>query len=231
MSHIHELIDFSVVACIIYPGTIYGTLYDRFLMVQHRRHGWLPAGGHIELDEDPLQALWHEVDEETGLTPENVTIIGEDPPYEDPLSIPLIAPAFLDIHRVSPTHRHIGMFYPMCSETLTVRLNHKEHAGIAWFTEDQFDEELEEVAPAIKYYLRESIKIVKKSMGYPGDLYVGSILTAMRKKNISVDKAGELAIQECITTKGYEHLEPFAQAVRYIKSHKSLSILMRQFGM
>jgi 8-oxo-dGTP pyrophosphatase MutT (NUDIX family) len=200
-------------------------------MVQHKKHGWLPPGGHVELHENPIEALWRELGEEAGLTPDDVTIVGEAPDYHDPLSTPLIAPTFNDIHQVSPAHRHVGMFYPMCSKTLTVKWNQKEHGGITWFTEDQFDEELEEVPLAIKYFLRESVKIVKKSLGYPGDLYIASILTAMRKKGVSVDEAGELAIQECIRTKGFEHLEPFMRAVQYIKSHESLSILMRQFGM
>ena len=41
----------------------------RVLLHWHRRnHLWLPMGGHIEPDEDPIQAVLREVEEESGVT-------------------------------------------------------------------------------------------------------------------------------------------------------------------
>ena len=41
---------------------------DATLLHWHRRvQAWLPPGGHVEPDEDPVQAVLREVKEETGL--------------------------------------------------------------------------------------------------------------------------------------------------------------------
>ncbi|KKW08407.1 MAG: NUDIX hydrolase [Parcubacteria group bacterium GW2011_GWA1_49_26] len=54
MSHIHELIDWTVVAYVVHG--------EKVLMVYHRElQKWLPLGGHIELNEDPDEALMREV--------------------------------------------------------------------------------------------------------------------------------------------------------------------------
>ncbi|HZP57077.1 MAG TPA: NUDIX domain-containing protein [Dehalococcoidia bacterium] len=46
---------------------------DRTLLHWHRRtQMWLPPGGHVEPDEDPVQAVLREVREETGLDAEVV---------------------------------------------------------------------------------------------------------------------------------------------------------------
>jgi 8-oxo-dGTP pyrophosphatase MutT (NUDIX family) len=72
MPHVHELYDFTTSAFIAYNGTI--------LLVQHKKIGkWLQPGGHIELDEDPLEALWREIEEETGLTKSHLEIVQQQP--------------------------------------------------------------------------------------------------------------------------------------------------------
>jgi ADP-ribose pyrophosphatase YjhB (NUDIX family) len=51
MPHIHELYDFVVTVFIVHK--------DKVLLVHHPRYGkWIPMGGHIELDEDPEEALF-----------------------------------------------------------------------------------------------------------------------------------------------------------------------------
>jgi 8-oxo-dGTP pyrophosphatase MutT (NUDIX family) len=46
---------------------------DGVLLHWHRKLGlWLPPGGHIDADEDPVQAVLREVREETGITGEIV---------------------------------------------------------------------------------------------------------------------------------------------------------------
>ncbi len=81
----------------------------KILLIHHRKlDKWLPLGGHIELDEDPEQAALREAKEESGL---DVELLGERPPTTSPGTRALIAPRFLDIHRISDTHEHIGMIY------------------------------------------------------------------------------------------------------------------------
>ena len=101
MAHIHEKIDFTVAIFVVHDGKI--------LLIHHRKlDKWLPLGGHIELDEDPEQAALREAKEESGL---DVELLGERPPTTSPGTRALIAPRFLDIHRISDTHEHIGMIY------------------------------------------------------------------------------------------------------------------------
>jgi 8-oxo-dGTP pyrophosphatase MutT (NUDIX family) len=67
MAHIHAQYDFVNAAFMVHPKT------GRVLLVRHKKLGGLFApGGHIELDEDPDQALFREIEEETGManTPE-----------------------------------------------------------------------------------------------------------------------------------------------------------------
>src|SRR5271156_3852589 len=101
MAHIHEKIDFTVSIFVVKDGKV--------LVVLHRNlKRWLPLGGHIELDEDPEQAALREAWEESGL---DVELLGERPPTTEPGTRALLAPRFLDIHRISDTHEHIGMIY------------------------------------------------------------------------------------------------------------------------
>ena len=101
MAHIHEKIDFTVAIFVVHE--------EKILLIHHRKlDKWLPLGGHIELDEDPEQAALREAKEESGF---DVELLGERPPTTSPGTRALIAPRFLDIHRINETHEHIGMIY------------------------------------------------------------------------------------------------------------------------
>ena len=60
MSHIHDLINFTVEVFIVYQNKVLLRLHDKYNL-------WLSVGCHIELDEDPNQAAIREVKEEVGL--------------------------------------------------------------------------------------------------------------------------------------------------------------------
>ncbi|GMU41161.1 MAG: hypothetical protein AMXMBFR23_20270 [Chloroflexota bacterium] len=74
---------------------------------------WLPPGGHIEADEDPVQAVLREVYEETGLA---VEIIDAQPfAYRQPpqLAAPVTIGVY-DIERdgsLAERHQHIDLIY------------------------------------------------------------------------------------------------------------------------
>lgn len=158
MAHIHERIDFTVAIFVVHDGKI--------LLIHHRQlNKWLPLGGHIELDEDPEQAALREAKEESGL---EVELLGERPPTTGPGTRALIAPRFLDIHRINPTHEHIGMIYwarPK-SEPVThsskegnkLTLAASEHHEIRWFSEDQLDSLQPQMDDAVKWYCRKAIE-------------------------------------------------------------------------
>ena len=148
MPHIHEKIDFTVAIFVVDAG--------RVLMIHHRKlDKWLPLGGHIELDEDPEQAALREAREESGL---DVELIGERPPTTGPGTRALIGPRFLDIHRISETHEHIGMIYwarPTSGETT---LAAEEHHEIRWCSAVDLDQLDPPIADAVKWYALKAIE-------------------------------------------------------------------------
>jgi 8-oxo-dGTP pyrophosphatase MutT (NUDIX family) len=153
MAHIHEKIDFTVAIFVVQRGKV--------LVIHHRNLGkWLPLGGHIELDEDPEAAAVREAKEESGL---EVELLGERPPTTGPGTRALIAPRFLDIHRINPTHEHIGMIYWARPKNGTLTLSASEHHDIRWCS--SYD--LEALAPpmdaAVKWYCRQALKEVESN--------------------------------------------------------------------
>jgi 8-oxo-dGTP pyrophosphatase MutT (NUDIX family) len=148
MAHIHEKIDFTVAVFVVHAG--------RVLVIHHRKLGkWLPLGGHIELDEDPEQAALRETLEESGL---EVELLGERPPTTEPGTRALIAPRFLDIHRISATHEHIGMIYFARPRAGSVTLAAEEHHAIRWCAEDDLERLDPPMSNAVKWYCRQAIR-------------------------------------------------------------------------
>ena len=151
MSHIHDLIDLVVSINVVYDGKI--------LMIHHRKlDRWLPIGGHVELDEDPEEAVTREAKEESGL---DIEILGTRPDIDCPGTKFLIAPAYLDIHEIPPgNHRHIGLVYFAKAKTDQIVLAPEEHHDIRWFTPAELDDPQYDLSPAIKFYAREALKAV-----------------------------------------------------------------------
>ena len=163
MAHIHEKIDFTVAIFVVHD--------EKILLIHHRKlDKWLPLGGHIELDEDPEQAALREAKEESGL---EVELLGERPPTTGPGTRALIAPRFLDIHRISETHEHIGMMYwarpkvgprwRTASDDQQVvptapALAVAEHHDIRWCSAADLDKLEPPMSDAVKWYCRAAIR-------------------------------------------------------------------------
>ncbi len=149
MPHIHELIDFVVNIYIVYK--------DNVLLIHHKElNKWLPIGGHIELNEDPEEALFREVKEECGL---EIEILGEKPSIFSEGTKFLYPPIFLDIHKISDTHRHIGLYYFAKTKSDNVILNEREHKRIRWFNERDLDSAEFNLSPAVKFYAKEALRL------------------------------------------------------------------------
>jgi 8-oxo-dGTP pyrophosphatase MutT (NUDIX family) len=149
--HLHEKIDFTVAIFVVHEG--------RVLVIHHRKlDRWLPLGGHIELDEDPEQAALREAREESGL---EVELLGERPPTTEPGTRALIGPRFLDIHRITDTHEHIGMIYWARPKNGSVTLSATEHHDIRWCSAAELDQLHPPMAGAVKWYCRKAIKEVQ----------------------------------------------------------------------
>jgi 8-oxo-dGTP pyrophosphatase MutT (NUDIX family) len=163
MAHVHERIDFTVAIFVVHDGKI--------LVIHHRNlNKWLPLGGHIELDEDPEQAALREAKEESGL---DVELLGERPPTTGPGTRALIAPRFLDIHRINATHEHIGMIYwarPKCKPTPApsnegneLTLAAAEHHDIRWCSIAQLDTLQPAMDAAVKWYCCKAVEEIGRA--------------------------------------------------------------------
>src|SRR3989344_5513030 len=149
MPHINELIDFTV--------SVYITNESRVLLILHKKlNMWLPIGGHIELNEDSDEALFREVKEECGL---DVELLGEKPQIVSPGTKFLITPAFLDIHEVTPTHKHIAFRYFATSKSS--QFSNVEHDDMRWFSMEDLDNPEFGIKPDIQFYAKEALNKVK----------------------------------------------------------------------
>lgn len=148
MAHIHEKIDFTTCIFVVHD--------EKVLLIHHRKlNKWLPLGGHIELDEDPELAALREAKEESGL---DVELLGERPPTTEPGTRALISPRFLDIHRITDTHEHIGMIYWARPKGGDVRLAVEEHHDIRWCSLDDLEKLEPKMSDAVKWYCRKAIE-------------------------------------------------------------------------
>ncbi len=149
MTDIHELIDFVVCIYIVHK--------DKVLLVHHKRlNKWLPIGGHIELDEDPEEALFREVKEESGL---EIEVLSEKSSVQTPGFKALYNPAFLDIHDISNTHKHIGLVYFAKANTDQIVLAEKEHNEIRWFTREELGDSQFNLLQNIQFYAEQALDI------------------------------------------------------------------------
>src|SRR3954447_8572949 len=148
VAHIHEKIDFTVCVFVVQSGKV--------LLIHHRKlDKWLPLGGHVELDEDPEQAALREAKEESGLV---VELLGERPPTTGPGTRPLIAPRFLDIHRISESHEHIGMIYWARPKTGAMTLAEAEHHDIRWCSAADLASLQPAMSQAVTWYCLQAIR-------------------------------------------------------------------------
>lgn len=151
MAHIHEKIDFTAAVFVVRE--------HRVLLVHHRKLGqWLPVGGHIELDEDPEIAALREAREESGL---EIELLGERPPTTGPGTRALIAPRFLDIHRITDTHEHIGLIYWGRPKSGEVTLAAAEHFAIRWCSAPDLDSLQPPLSAAVRWYALKALEEIR----------------------------------------------------------------------
>ena len=116
----------------------------RTLLHWHKRlQQWMPPGGHIEPDEDPVQAVLREIEEETGLVAE--VIAGQDPatPFDYPKQLPAPYTILIeDIPGPDEPHKHIDMIY-FCRAIDGIARRPVDDPTLRWVDE----EELREAAP------------------------------------------------------------------------------------
>lgn len=145
--HIHDAYDFVVSAFIVFQ--------EKVLLIHHKRYDrWLPIGGHIELDEDPEQALYREIKEECGL---EVEILATKPDIAHPGVKPILTPNFVDVHEISETHKHTAFVYFAKSTNDQVVLHEQEHYEYAWLSESELEDKKYNLIKSIKFYCQQAL--------------------------------------------------------------------------
>ncbi|MDH4330223.1 MAG: NUDIX domain-containing protein [Candidatus Moranbacteria bacterium] len=144
MPHINELIDYCVETFVVFEDKVLLRYHDKYDM-------WLSVGGHIELDENPNEAAVREVKEEVGLDVELCDKLlpfkRKDEEYEE-----LIPPFFLKIHKISDTHRHIGMtYFAKSNSDQVIDVGREKSGGWKWMTKEDI-ENATDIDEEIKFY-------------------------------------------------------------------------------
>lgn len=155
MPHIHEKVDFT--------ASVFVVSGDAVLLRRHEKYKkWLQPGGHIELDEDPNQAAIREVLEETGLVIELAGVLPDCPSEEKGGEgfRNLIAPRFLNIHRITPdsVHEHCDFIYFARSDTRTLAPREEEKDNeMHWFTREELEDPDADLYPSTRYYAKAAL--------------------------------------------------------------------------
>lgn len=103
----------------------------KVLLLNHRRFGmWLPFGGHIEPNEDPVEALHREALEETGM---EIEIVAERPAIDQQGVHVLPAPETLLLHDIGDGQALVDLVYFVRPVNGAVRPSNGEHREVGWF--------------------------------------------------------------------------------------------------
>lgn len=156
MPHIHEKID--------YAGDVFIVNEDAVLLRMHEKYDmWLPPGGHVELDEDIVEAALREAKEETGL---DVTLLGTAPEAVDEGERELLIPRFINRHPVSDTHEHISFIYFGTSENRDLAPAEGEKTdGFMWFTKEDLADDSCGVTARVRHYAIAALEAVEREQG------------------------------------------------------------------
>ncbi len=146
MPHIHDKYDFVITVYIVYD--------DKVLLVNHPRYGkWIPVGGHIELDENPEEALFREIKEETGL---EVEILATKPSVSDSDTTFVYAPRYIDVHEANPPHHHIALVY-FAKATNDHHVLSDEHTDMRWLGSEDLDDPEYALSNSVKFYCHQAL--------------------------------------------------------------------------
>jgi len=148
MAHINELIDFTIAVYIVHD--------DKVLLIHHKQLlKWLPIGGHIELNEDPEEALFREIQEECGL---EVEVAGTKPTLNEVGTKSLLPPVYLNIHDIKLPHRHVGFIYFARAKSDKFAHNKEEHNDIRWFMADELSDPQYVIGEYVRYYAKHALE-------------------------------------------------------------------------
>jgi 8-oxo-dGTP pyrophosphatase MutT (NUDIX family) len=133
---------------------------DRTLLHWHRKNEmWLPPGGHIEPDEDPVQAVVREVLEETGVTGE---VVPHHPHLRFAKPAQLPAPYTILVEDIPEgPHQHIDLIYFLRPVAGSVRAA-PDNDPFIWVAESQLqrDEPLPVASCGVDIPVPEDVRLL-----------------------------------------------------------------------
>ncbi len=144
MPHIHEKIDFTVEVFIVHENKVLLRLHDKY-------KEWMSVGGHIELNEDPIEAAHREVKEEVGLT---IELVGNPRMFEsEDHTRELLPPIALNRHQTNlKGHEHITFVYFARARSTDIKAQYEDDKSeeCRWCTRKEI--ERMKLWPNVKYY-------------------------------------------------------------------------------
>lgn len=144
MPHIHDKIDFTVEVFIVYKNRVLLRMHDKFKK-------WMSVGGHIELNEDPIEAAHREVKEEVGL---EVELVGNLKIFKSvDHSRELIPPIALNRHSTNTLgHEHVTLVYFARAKNDRTSVTYADDASeeCRWYTASEI--ERMDLWPNVKHY-------------------------------------------------------------------------------
>ena len=150
MPHIHEKIDFTSESFIVYKNKVLLRKHDKYKI-------WLSVGGHIELDEDPIQAAVREVKEEVGLNvkiKDDMTFRMKSSDYTE-----LIPPKFMNRHKINDQHEHISLVYFAVPDSDEVKVGGDDKSNEwKWFSNEELDDKRYNIKEHVKFYAKQALK-------------------------------------------------------------------------
>lgn len=129
-----------------YDLTVSGYLIhkDKTLLIKHKYLPiWTPPSGHVELDQTPIEALFMEIKEESGIDESHLTLIETQPHsnnFKRGQAVRLPLPFDLEHHAITDTHRHINLAYVVRTDTNDVQPGPGESNTFKWFTATELRE-------------------------------------------------------------------------------------------
>jgi 8-oxo-dGTP pyrophosphatase MutT (NUDIX family) len=125
----------------------------KVLLIHHKKlNKWQQPGGHVEIDENPVECAIREVKEETGV---DIGILNDQVQVLDGGDKFLPAPTFLQEQNIpqfgeEPAHYHLDINYVVEIDEQKLKHSDKEAHGIGWFTKKE----------ALKLSIHENTKII-----------------------------------------------------------------------
>lgn len=144
MSHIHDKIDFTATVMIVNGDAVLLRMHDKLGI-------WLGPGGHIELDEDPNQAILREVKEEVGLDVELVSAVPIIQPEDGTQE--LVPPRFINRHHFNSTHEHVDLLYFARAKSRAVIQGQDEVSpSCRWFRKEELENPELEIKDNVRHH-------------------------------------------------------------------------------